>query len=98
MSRESDLIQHPSTESTDELSRPGPFFDPLPQYTDAPPPELFDQEVAELDSFLQSALEQFDEYFTAVHHSIPAISTPPPLTYSTICVYGANSSHHSSDF
>jgi hypothetical protein len=96
-----DLIQSPSTESADAL-RPGLFFAPPPQHTDAPSPESFDQEVAELD--LDLAFEPIDDFFTtfrdSMRHmpdSIPFISTPA-LTYSTVAVYGATSSYCSSDF
>ena len=103
MSFKSDLIQFPSTTertvSTDEL-RPGLFFAPAPQHTDAPPPELFDQEVSELD--LDFALKPIDEFFTTfrdsvrtIPDSIPFISAPLPSTDSTVAVYGGN---HSSDF
>jgi hypothetical protein len=95
------LIQSPSTESADAL-RPGLFFAPPPQHTDAPSPESFDQEVAELD--LDFAFEPIDEFFTTFRDSmrpmpdsIPFISTPA-LTYSTVAVYGATSSYCSSDF
>ena len=98
MTFEPNLIQYPFTESTDTPFTPGLLF-PLPQHTYAPPPELFDQEFAEVD--LNLPYEQSDEFFTAFRNFSPDISSPPvstPLTYSTICVYGATSSHHSSDF
>jgi hypothetical protein len=96
MSLESDLIQHPSTESSDAL-RPELFFAPPPQHTDAPPPELFDQEVAVLD--LDLPFEQFEDFFTTFHNSIPAVdSTPSALTYSTDSVHEVTSSQYSSDF
>ncbi|KAF8490814.1 hypothetical protein F5888DRAFT_1091527 [Russula emetica] len=87
MSFESDLIQYPSTESTDAL-RPGLFFAPPPQHTDAPSPELFDQEVAELDMNFPLAIQHFDEIFAFFRDSIPpSISTPLALTYSDGAVY-----------
>ena len=89
MSFEPDLIQRPSIGSTDGLFTPGLFFAP-PQQPDAPSPELFDQELAELDLYLP--FEQFDELFTTTFHDFSPV-TPTPLTDSTICVYGA--SHYS---
>jgi len=84
MSFESDLIQ--------DLEL---FYAPPPQHTIAPSPEIFDQEVAELD--LDSPF-QFDDFFTAFYDTIPVVSTPSALTYSTDTVHGVTSSHHSSDF
>lgn len=98
MSFESDRIQSSYTESTmsaDSLG-PGLFFAPAPQHTDAPPPELFDKEVD-----LDPAFKTIDEFITTfrdsnrtIPDSIPFISTPLPLTDSTIAVYGET---HSSD-
>ena len=88
MSFESDPVQYPSTENTDALW-PEPFFAPPPQHTEAPPPELFDQEVGELD--LNFPFEQFDDFLPTFYDSIPVTSTPPALTYST-------DSQYSSDF
>jgi hypothetical protein len=102
MSFESDLIQSASTKSTvsTDESRQGLFFAPAPQHTDAPPPELFDQEVAELD--LDFAFKPIDGFLPTLRDSIrtipdsiPFISTPSPLTDSTVAVYGGT---HSSDF
>ncbi|KAN0118541.1 hypothetical protein V8E52_004964 [Russula decolorans] len=91
MSFELDLIQSPSTGSTDAL-RPGLFFPPPPQHLDAPSPELFDKEVAELDlDFAFEAFEPVDESFATIHDSITVISAPS----STSAVYGDT---YSSDF
>lgn len=97
MSLESDLVQCPSTECTDVL-RPDLFFAPPPQYADAPPPELFDQEVARLD--LDLPFEQFEDFFTTFNDTIPVIYTPSALTYSTDSVREVTSSQsqYSSDF
>lgn len=90
-----DTIQYPFTESTD-APRPGLFFAPIPQ-PDAPSPELFDQEIAELN--LDSSFEPINEFFTTFRDSIPpVISTPLDSTYSTGAVYGATSSHSSPSF
>jgi len=94
MFSESDRIQYPSTESTDAL-RPELFFAPPPQHTDAPSPESFDQEVAELD--LDLLFEQFD-FLPTFYDTIPVISDPSALTYSTDSVQEVTSSHYSSDF
>jgi hypothetical protein len=94
MFSESDLIQYPSIECTDAL-RPELFFAPPPQHTDAPSPESFDQEVAELD--LDLLFEQFD-FLPTFYDSIPVISDPSALTYSTDSVQEVPSSHYSSDF
>jgi hypothetical protein len=97
MSFESDPIQYPFTESTDAL-KPElflNFFAPPPQHTDAPSPDLFDQEVAGLD--LNLPFEQFYD-FSPAFDSIPIISTPSALTYSTDSVHEVSSSHYSSDF
>ena len=87
MSFKSDLVQYPSAESTDAL-RPELFFAPPPQHTEAPPPELFDQEVAELD--LNFPFEQFDDFLPTFYDSIPVTSTPPALTYSTDSLYSSD--------
>ncbi|KAF8490812.1 hypothetical protein F5888DRAFT_1909823 [Russula emetica] len=112
MFSESDLIQYPSTESSsnstpDRSSKPAIqslptdalmpelFFAPPPQHTDAPSPESFDQEVAELD--LDLLFEQFD-FLPTFYDTIPVISDPSALTYSTESVQEVTSSHYSSDF
>lgn len=95
MPLDSDLIQYPSAECTDEL-RPDLFFAPPPQHADAPPPELFDQEVARLD--LDLPFEQFEDFFTTFNDTIPVIYTPSTLTYSTDSVREVTSSQYSSDF
>ncbi|KAN0118538.1 hypothetical protein V8E52_004961 [Russula decolorans] len=87
MSFESDLVQYPSAESTDAL-RPELFFAPPPQHTEAPPPELFDQDVAELD--LSFPFEKFDDFLPIFYDSISVISTPPALTYSTDSCYSSD--------
>ncbi|KAN0118540.1 hypothetical protein V8E52_004963 [Russula decolorans] len=93
MSFESGLIQSPSTESTDAL-RPGLFFAPPPQHPDAPPPELFDQEVAELDLDFE-LFPTFRNSIQTIPDTIPFISTPVALTDSTVGVYGGT---YSPDF
>jgi hypothetical protein len=95
MSFESDLIQYPSTKSTD-AQRPELFFAPPPQHTDAPSPESFDREVAELD--LNFPFEPFGPFDDFLPTFIPIISTPSALTYSTDSVHEVTSSHYSSDF
>jgi hypothetical protein len=92
MTFEPDRIQYPSAESTDALFTPGLLFSP----PDAPSPELFDQEFAELD--LNFPFKQSDDFFPAFRGFSPAISpVSAPLTYSTTCAYGTPSSHYSSD-
>ena len=86
MSFESDRIQSPCTESTDTLGA-GLFFAPAPQHPDAPPPELFDQEVAELDLDFEK-FPIFRNSIQTIPDIIPCISTPVALTDSTIAVYG----------
>jgi hypothetical protein len=95
MSFESDLIQYPSTKSTD-AQRPELFFAPPPQHTDAPSPESFDREVAELD--LNFPFEPFGPFDDFLPTFTPIISTPSALTYSTDSVHEVTSSHYSSDF
>jgi hypothetical protein len=87
------LIQDHSTESTDALSpEPFSFFAPPPQHTDAPPPDDFDEE---LDQDLGGLDPDFPFVFSpAFYQSIPTISTPSALTYSTDEI----SSYYSSDF
>jgi hypothetical protein len=94
MSSELDLIQYPFTEGTDGL-KPELFFAPPPQHTDAPSPDLFDQEVAGLD--LDLPFKQFYDFLPTLD-SIPITSTPSALTYSTDSVHEVSSSHYSSDF
>lgn len=88
-------MQYPSTEFTDAAFALEPSFSP----PDAPSPEVFDQEFAELDLGLPYA-EQSDGFFTSTtfRDFRPVISpVSGPLTYSTTCVYGETSSHYSSD-
>ena len=94
MSFESDLIQDSSTTSTDALGLEL-FFAPPPQHTDAPSPEIFDQEVAELDLDFPF---KFDDFSAAFYGTIPVVSTPSALTYTTDSVHGVTTSHYSSDF
>src|SRR6266852_9632535 len=71
------------------------FLRPAPSIHHAPSPELFDQEVAE--TRICNLHSSNSVNILAPFIAIPTISTPPPLTYSTICIYGSTSSHHSSD-
>ena len=82
-------FRDPSTESTNaEL-----FFAPLPQHTDSPSPESFEQEFTRLD--LHLPFEQYDNFLPAFHDSIPDIS--PPSAYPNHSGHKVTS-HHSSDF
>lgn len=84
-----------STESTDAPFISGLLFPPS-QLPDAPSPESFDQEFAELELCLPFDSEQSDGLFTTFRDFRPIISTPSVST-STICVYGATPSTYSPD-
>jgi len=62
-----------------------PFFaPPLPVEVDAPPPELFDKEVNELDvGDWLGPLDQYQEFFSALHDTYPVVTAPSSFTYST---------------
>src|SRR6267154_2641002 len=95
---ESDLVQYPSRAAGGtgtDAQRPELFFAPPPQYTYAPSPESFDQELAGLD--LNLPFEAFGPFDDFLPPFIPIIPTPSALTYSTDSVHEVTS-QYSSDF
>jgi hypothetical protein len=96
MSSESDSFEYLPNESPDPNNADLFFFAPPPQPADAPSIESFDKDVdkdvAELDLNWS-----FDDFLSTVCDNIPAVSTPPALTFSTDSGYEIASSQYSYD-